>query len=110
MEKEEKRVLYIGEIGVDSGQILMTDPCYVLQEEDYHKDIRAKLWKKATTEIDEKNIQDWVNSEIPTVLINTFRMSGLGVIVRTGSDGGFPAYAELNDAGEIVNITIKLKG
>ena len=94
MDKEQKRVLYIGEIGVDSGQILMTDPCYVLQEEDYHKDIRAKLWKKATTEIDEKNI----------------RMSGLGTIVRTGGDGGFPVYAELNDAGEIVNITIKLKG
>ena len=94
MDKEQKRVLYIGEIGVDSGQILMTDPCYVLQEDDYHKDIRAKLWKKATTDLDEKNI----------------RMSGLGTIVRTGGDGGFPAYAELNDAGEIVNIIIKLKG
>ena len=101
MKKEEKKVLYIGEVGVDSGQILMTDPCYVLQEDDYHKDIRAKLWKKATTDI---------TSVSPILDEKNIRMSGLGVIVRTGSDGGFPAYVELNDAGEIVNIIIKLRG
>ena len=102
MEKEQKRVLYIGEVGVDSGQILMTDPCYVLQEDDYHRDIREKLWNKATTDLDEKNI---------TVKFTpSFKMGGFGVIVRTGGDGGFPAYAELNDAGEIVNIIIKLRG
>tara|TARA_R100001460_G_scaffold59860_1_gene99882 strand:- start:371 stop:697 length:327 start_codon:yes stop_codon:yes gene_type:complete len=104
----------IGSTGVDSGQLLITDPCYIQY--------------KKTFKDDSLNIQDneltcgGENYDIPKVLGRTLppiessnselmysRHRGMGVIVPTlHGDGRYDIQANYNKDGRISSITIKL--
>ena len=90
--KKERQL--IGEVGVDSGQILMTDPWCVFQELADSKKTRLKVWETMSKDLDARQLN-----------LNPF-----GLVVRTDRDGGFPVYLELNENLEPTEIIIKLKG
>lgn len=94
----------IGHIGVDSGQVLLIDPCYVLTDNfnaggkptggSYDAVCRTTLTGDPTAE-DTRNYKRAYGE-----VINGFAVSTLH------GDGQYPVIAELNHRGEVVRITI----
>jgi len=80
----------IGHCAVDSGQIMIIDPCYVIKQ---YKDGEAD---KKYTEVCEVTLSDKGYGNI---------LGGLATTTLYG-DGQYPVYAELNDAGKVVTLTI----
>ena len=81
----------IGQCGVDSGQILLIDPCHVYKDEfdpdnptggDYDECCRITLSEDAAGETE------------------------LGVVARSNGDGYFPVYAKTDEHGEIMSVEI----
>lgn len=79
----------IGHCGVDSGQILLIDPCYVYKDEygsggDYDQCCRITLSDDGAGQTD------------------------LGVVTSSGyGDGVYPVYAKKDANGRIVSVTIE---
>ena len=66
----------IGYCGVDSGQLMLIDPCYVDEGFDYNEII--ELWSKAKGKAGIRVLDE------------------LGVVTNTGwGDGNYPVYAEM---------------
>jgi hypothetical protein len=111
----------IGYVGVDSGQLMVCDPCYLLD------------WKanEADDDCEGKELSEFTG--IPTKNRYPFTYSGAcmatlskegagkidwnehtdnsaaGIAVRTmHGDGRYPVIANINDKGQITSITIKL--
>ena len=41
LTKESEKIIYIGSVGVDSGQLMITDPCYVSSfKNESYRDVR----------------------------------------------------------------------
>lgn len=83
------RVL-IGHVSVDSGQIVLVDPCYVEQGLDYEE--------VCNTTLSDDQAGAWMN--------------GHAVATSTGyGDGSYPVYVEYEDAGSwgtrVKSITIE---
>lgn len=80
----------VGEAGVDSGQILIGDPCYFLPEEKYQEllDIHKKdKWKSPTVEL-------------------PYHMT-CGIVTSTGyGDGGYNVYIKRNAEGRVMEAKI----
>lgn len=93
MAKTEK--ILIGNVGVDSGNVAIVDPCYVIGNKDYDYD-------RFCEERNNENTQDIVFSG----------MAGNGIVSSSGfGDGSYPVYAEISDEGEwgkrVKSLTIK---
>lgn len=95
MSKKRKQ---IGIVGVDSGQILICDPCYIDSE-----------WNKGTfnyheccnlTLADDKNGQ----------LFYKMGHAGVGVVNGNfGGDGAYPVIATFNESNRVVKLEILFK-
>ena len=76
----------IGECGVDSGQILLIDPCYVYKGDDYDECCKVTLSEDKAGE------------------------TTLGVVTSTYSgDGVYPVYASTDEHGAIMSVEIVFK-
>jgi hypothetical protein len=86
--KSGRRVL-LGHIGVDSGTVLIGDPCYVLQD-------------KPPADL----LENWLTR------LGQFYFdlghAGAGVICQTlYGDGCYPVFAELDRSGRPISVTIE---
>ena len=83
----------IGRFGVDSGQAMVGDPCYL---ESWGQDNEFNYDKACDVTIKNKF----------GVLSH-----GMSVVFETGyGDGAYPVYAELNEDGRVARITIDFIG
>ena len=74
----------VGTVGVDSGQIMVIDPCYVLDGGDYDAACNASLQE----------------AKAGQMILGTGALRQ-GVCTSTGiGDGGYPVYVEYVDLGD----------
>lgn len=86
----------IGHCGVDSGQILLTDPCYI---ESHWDGTEGGRFETVTySEVCEVTLDEKRGGECPT-------FPGVAVSTMWG-DGVYPVYAERDAAGRIRSVTI----
>ena len=86
----------IGQVGVDSGQVWIGDPCYVLHADALPKTL-GNNWGEFCDLLGESNTK-----QFPYELGH----EGLGVCVSTAwGDGMYPVYAEV-EKGRILRVTI----
>ena len=94
-------LVYAGSFGVDSGQAMVGDPCYL----DEWKTNRDEEWDLAG-KIGQYSYQGASATTIDSsagVLGN-----GRSVVFNTGyGDGVYPVYAEFNDDGRVARIVIE---
>lgn len=84
----------IGECSVDSGQIMIIDPCYVLHQKDHETPTYEDLLDVYKT---------------PKGKDGTFLWK-LGIVSGpSDGDGRYPVYAEKDNDGDITSLTIELK-
>jgi len=89
----------IGHIGVDSGLVMIGDPCYANYED--HKDHPIHDWNEFCKSL------EFSSGPIMKSLDFTAGHEGLGVIVTSGcGDGMYPVTAETDKDGTITSITI----
>lgn len=98
----------VGFCWVDSGSIMLADPCYMSTRDASHTvdtwDEFLKLtWPK-----------DFGNGQGPSVYdkaSNALQQPGLGVIVSSGyGDGEYPVYVKRNEEGRIAEARIVFIG
>lgn len=89
----------IGHCGVDSGQIILVDPCYVLANEPVEKDpqmtYQELLNERGILEATTKNPMPQSQEIIFS------KPGGNGVVVDSGlGDGNYPVYAKIEKIGD----------
>lgn len=73
----------LGHVAVDTAMVMVVDPCYVLEGDDYELVCNAM----------ERN--NWMGGQFLATGI-----AGTGVVTPTGlGDGSYPVYAEVEDYG-----------
>lgn len=88
---------HIGNIAVDSGQIMIVDPCYVLDGKTAQED--EDLYQKTSNLTTDKKYGE----------ITFSSMAGNGVVSTTfDGDGLYPVYAEVDKDGWPKKIIIHL--
>lgn len=96
------RTEIIGHFAVDSGTVMIIDPCYVLKDE-----------RDTTKPMDDQS--EYMRTVMPTceepyygpVLLDEYGTSDMGVVCSTlHGDGSYPVIAEFNSSGRIVRLTI----
>lgn len=98
----------IGYVGVDSGQLLVCDPCYIGSEwEDENFDDREN--PKANFSYN-SCCQATLSKERAGQLLFKRGHEGVGVAFSSGyGDGYYPVFAEKNKDGRIVKVTIEMR-
>ena len=100
--------VYIGSIAVDSGQMMLCDPCYI-----------DSSWKKNDVPADFTNLSMFheqfsylgaaeatLSHKSAGILYNEY--VGLGAVCSTGwGDGMYPVYVVYNDEGRIAEMRIE---
>jgi hypothetical protein len=112
---------YIGEVGVDSGQLMITDPCYI---DSFDTQKNANFDESLPEGIDlnnhhnEEPLDNYpytyggacgasCNSDRGAVLSNNGQ-KGWGACFSTGyGDGSYPVYLTYNDDGRVKSVTIE---
>ena len=100
---------YAGRTGVDSGSILITDPCYVIREQGEGSPYQPfesyeQLMEAASDTFDAQKHIDAAQCT------NQFG-ADIGVYIsRFGGDGVFPVYVELDDQGHVIAAQIRFDG
>ena len=90
----------IGYCGVDSGQLMIADPCYVFP---YDSGITLEQALKAYEDICEVTLSDEGYGSIDTTCVKD-----AGVAFVTGwGDGNYPVFAEI-EHGRIFRVTIEM--
>ena len=92
---------YIGSFMVDSGQAIVGDPCYLDDWQDKYDNFED--YKNS------KGVYGYLGSCEATLLNNGGVLGeGKAVAFSTGyGDGAYPVFAEFNEDGKIVKITIE---
>ena len=100
----------IGSFGVDSGQVLITDPCYLEGWKGFEYE------EAAIEEMKESGMFEYSYSgscartllKLPENRAGAGRLrGGLGVVSSTGfGDGEYPVYAKFNDEGRVMKLQI----
>jgi len=96
----------VGHVGVDSGQVMICDPCYIDSE-----------WKKEEFKGDNKPTENFSYPACCDLTIKSPRFGqlnykmghpGVGVVSSSGyGDGLYPVYAEINEHGRIKSLFIE---
>ena len=97
-------LIYAGSFGVDSGQAMVGDPCY-LDNWDTNKNDE---WN-----IDNKVGQYSYQGASATTLANSYGEIGnsSAVVFSTGyGDGVYPVYVEMNSDGRVSKVVIDFEG
>lgn len=98
----------VGYCGVDSGQIMLTDPCYVSDfkfEDEFSTDEKPSA----------RNEYNYTYNGACSATCSTKQAgqlgNGTGVVVTSGwGDGSYPVYVQYGDDGRIVSATIVFDG
>lgn len=116
---------YIGDVGVDSGQLMITDPCYV-KDFDSQEDI--DFYDSIPEGVDLNNHHNEqpldkypytyggasaasCNKDRAAVLSSSTGFTGVGACFSTGyGDGMYPVYVEYNEEGRVKSITVEFLG
>lgn len=95
----------IGNLPVDAGCILLSDPCYVLPDSRYpNEDEQVEIPYDYATMLEEMKVAEWprVFNVQPKNYSNP-----LGLIVESGyGDGLYPVYAKFNKEGRLIQVMI----
>lgn len=96
----------IGNLPVDAGCIMLSDPCYVLPDSRYNAE--GALLKEAPYDykdmLEEMEKEDW--PQIFKVKPKGYS-NPLGLIVESGyGDGLYPVYAKFNKEGRLIKVMI----
>jgi hypothetical protein len=91
MTDPENKLLFLGMVEVDSGTLVVGDPCYMLPRSD-----QGQSGVDYQAVIDAPDEVSQYLAEKPVLLIGRF-----------GGDGSFPVYGELDEYGELVRVTIE---
>lgn len=98
---------YIGSVGVDSGQLMLTDPCYLESE-----------WKRGdVNNFGEEHVGEFSYSGASSTTLYTKEMAGelnyhlghpgAGVVFSSGyGDGSYPVYVKRDDSGLIAEMRV----
>jgi hypothetical protein len=105
-------VVYIGEVAVDSGQLMVTDPCYIDQEWRRESLVLASDLERADGTSYGYSYNGACNATLSGgghgQLAFGLGHAGAGVAFRTAwGDGGYPVYAEKHD-GRIVRVYVNV--
>lgn len=119
LPEDEIKVVLLGVVGVDSGQLMVTDPCYI--DSEWERDsFDYEGWKenlhKGTHHLADKNQSLHSYSYVGAMNTTLSRgygelaykkgHSGAGVVFSTAwGDGIYPVYGELHD-GRIIRVYI----
>ena len=99
-----KDLILAGRIGIDSGQAMVGDPCYI----DNWDTNKNDDWN-----IDGKEGQYSYHGASATTLANSYGELGFGtaVVFNTGyGDGLYPVYVQMNDDGRVSKVVIDFEG
>ena len=84
----------IGHVGVDSGQLVLMDPCYIMN-----------MWDVTTYEaVCAQTTSVEMAGKVP------YPMGHEGMLVATSTgygDGFYPVYAEYNEEGRVKRVTVE---
>ena len=96
-------LVYAGSFGVDSGQAMVGDPCYL----DTWNTNEGDEW-----ELEGKAGEYSYQGASATTLANNFGTLGASAVVfSTGyGDGYYPVYVQLNDDGRVSKVVIDFEG
>ena len=97
-------LILAGQIGIDNGQAMVGDPCYLEQWDTNQND----EWN-----IDGKEGQYSYHGASATTLASDYGQLGLGtaVVFSTGyGDGLYPVYVQLNNDGRVSKVVIDFEG
>ena len=97
----------IGKFGVDSGQAMIGDPCYLESWKAW--DDKAEPFESHKNKKGEYSYLGACNATIE----NSYGELGHGssVVFNTGyGDGVYPVFAEINDDGRVVKIVVDFDG
>lgn len=88
-------LIHIGNFGVDSGQVLITDPCYVKDFENWEGPEQEPFENHKS----QKGRYGYLGAAGVTLSDGFGSLSGfLGVVSTTGyGDGVYPVYAKMSD-------------
>lgn len=93
----KNKIIRIGHCPVDSGQLLVIDPCYLSN------------WKDGECDFDSKKIKNDYDecAKITCSSKGAGKHSKLGVVFSSGyGDGCYPVFAHYNNEGRIIKIEI----
>ena len=99
-----KDLILAGRIGIDSGQAMVGDPCYI----DNWDTNKNDDWN-----IEGKEGQYSYHGASATTLANSYGELGNGtaVVFNTGyGDGLYPVYVQINDDGRVSKVVIDFEG
>ena len=107
---------YIGTIGVDSGQMILADPCYVKDFADDNSDAEGVMKLMEAMKDGSDNSFSYIGacsqSNTPQqagVLVNDIGAE-MGVVCSSGfGDGGYPVYVKRHDFGEWGKRVVEMK-
>lgn len=103
----EERWEYLGKIGVDSGSMLLSDPCYVkdfppFDDTTWKKDLAANAKEYTYNSAGAASC-----SEAQAAILG----DGMGAVCSTGyGDGNYPVYVIRNRDGRIAAMMIDFDG
>jgi hypothetical protein len=87
----------IGHVAVDSGQLIISDPCYLRSWKDGEAtDLNSHYGQACIASLSDECAGEILVSGI----------AGTGVVFSTGGDGAFPVYAHYQKDGSISKIEI----
>ena len=99
-----KDLILAGQIGIDSGQAMVGDPCYI----DNWDTNKNDEWN-----IEGKEGQYSYHGASATTLANSYGELGnaTAVVFNTGyGDGVYPVYVQMNDDGRVSKVVIDFEG
>ena len=100
-------LIQIGSIGVDSGQAMIGDPCYLDEWEPWNDKA-----DKFEDHVNKKGEYSYLGACNAT-LDKGYGELGIGsaVVFSTGyGDGVYPVYAEMNEDGRVARVVIEFIG
>ena len=102
------KVTQIGTVGVDAGMLYLGDPCYVIDKELGRMPWGEFLDKLYATDAAGGNAMHWtVRAPFPNPAAGDFPA---GIVVTTGyGDGEYPVFAEINEEGRVMSVTVNFK-
>jgi hypothetical protein len=104
--------VFIGEVGVDSGQLMVTDPCYIDQEWQREKFEVVSRGRDSDASLYSYSYNGASNATLSVLghgqLAYKLGHPGAGIVFQTAwGDGVYPVYAEKHD-GRIVRVYVNV--
>lgn len=93
MTRSSRRWLRVGSVGVDSGMIMLGDPCYVAA--DSHPDHPVHDWGRFLDELRRQGGEDWQTAE----------MEGAVVVSSGYGDGEYPVEVRM-EGGRVAAVRV----